>query len=165
MCASGDKRTEADSYRGSAALQGLKPLSEEQGRALAALPQRLGETDLTLELEVGDYPKDFLPRDLLSLGQRAGVEVVVERGVVADNLDGLFFQAHAHQVVVRLQQLLRLAAYQHRPPAVQPLAPGYFLPGTRLSTMSPVLTAPCLTSTVWEPRGGASGLRNIVGGV
>ena len=31
---------------------------------------------------------------------------------------------------LRLQQLLRLAAYQHRPPAVQPLAPGYFLPGT-----------------------------------
>ena len=129
----------------------LKPPSEEPGCALAALPQRFGETDLTHELEVGNYLEDFLQRDLLYLGQRAGVELVVGRGVVADNLGGLFFQAHAHQVVVRRQQLLRLAAYQHRPPAVQPLAPGYFLPGTRLSTMSPVLTAPCLTSTVWEP--------------
>ena len=96
MCASGDKRTAADSGRGSAALQVLKPPSEEPGCALAALPQRFGETDLTLELEVGDYPKDFLPRDLLSLGQRAGVEVVVGRGVVTDNPGGLFFQAHAH---------------------------------------------------------------------
>ena len=115
MCASGDKRTEADSCRGSAALQVLKPPSEEQGRALAALPQRFGEIDLNLELEVGNYLEDFLQRDLLYLGQRAGVEVVVGRGVVADNLGGLFFQAHAHQVVVRLQPLLRLVAYQHRP--------------------------------------------------
>ena len=96
-------------------MQVLKPPSEEQGCALAALPQRFVETDLNLELEVGNYLEDFLQRDLLSLGQRAGVEVVVGRGVVADNLGGLFFQAHAHQVVVRLLQLLRLAAYQHRP--------------------------------------------------
>ena len=130
MCASGDKRTAADSCRGSATLQVLKPPSEEQGRSLAALPQRFGETDLTLELEVGNYLEDFLQRDPLYLGQRAKFEVVVGRGVVADNLGDLFFQAHAHQVVVKLQQLLRLAAYRHRPPAVQPLAPGYFLPGT-----------------------------------
>ena len=91
MCASGDKRTEADSCTGSAALQGLKPPSEEQGCARAAPPQRVGETDLTLEREVGNYLEDFLQRDLLFLGQRAGVEVVVGRGVVADNLGGLFF--------------------------------------------------------------------------
>ncbi len=72
-------------------MQVLKPPSEEQGRARAALPQRFGETDLTLEREVGNYLEDFLQRDRLYLGQRAGVEVVGGRGVVADNLGGLFF--------------------------------------------------------------------------
>ena len=73
-------------------MQVLKLPSEEQGCALAALPQRFGETDLNLELEVGNYLEDFLQRDRLYLGQRAGVEVVVGRGVVADNLAACFFR-------------------------------------------------------------------------